>query len=174
VRIDGGVRVGLKINARHHAVRHRHPLTADRVAIDGDRRFNLRDAAEFQRNGALEESRLGNFQHREIAVVPDELDTRGVLVRVVVFFHDEEAPVADDMGVGHDALAVDDEARADPAADVARHPRHLVVCVLRGDADADEAFADFSRRRGRERGGGEQRRDEENFPKKTVHVWRED
>ena len=151
--------VRLEVDPRDDAARHAHALAADGIAVDRDARFQRRDAADFQRFEALEKLGVRHVQHREVAIVGDEFDRRGIFLRIVFPLDGDETLVADDVRVRDDARPGDDKPRADPALNVAGVPRHLVVGVLRGRRHADDALTDVGDVRAH--GGGQDQRDQE-------------
>ena len=150
VRVHSGVRVGLEIDAGNDAAGDGEARAADGVAIDGDDGFEGGKAAEFEGGGAVEEFDIFDLEEREIAIVRDVENAGGIGLRVALFGNGEEARVADDMGVRHDAVAVDHKPRANAGEDFSAGPRGFVVGLLGGGLDADEALGD--------RGGDEESR----------------
>ena len=70
----------------------------------------------------------------------DEGDFGGVGLRVLVAFDEDLATVADNVGVGHDAFALDDKAGATAASDVAEPPGCLPVRALAEAEDFVQAY----------------------------------
>ena len=67
----------------------------------------------------------------------DKEDFGRILVRVAVAFDREIATVADHVRVGHDAIAFNDEACADTAAEHPCIPRRPIIGRNFGRGDAD-------------------------------------
>ena len=74
----------------------------------------------------------------------DKQNRGGIFIRIAVAFDGEIAAVAHDVCIGHDAVAVDDEAGADAATDDARIPGRLVIGLDLGRGDADKTLLDRS------------------------------
>ena len=142
VLIDRRMRVELEIDARDDAGRDRHAFAAKRKSVGRDDRFELRNAAELQRHHVLEKLRRRDRNEREIAIVRHELNRGRIFVRIAVAFDRQVAAVADHVGIGHDAIAIDDKTGADAARDDAGIPRRLIIRLNLGRGDADKAFLD--------------------------------
>ncbi len=72
----------------------------------------------------------------------DEKQTRGIFFRIAIALDREVAAVADDVGVGHDAIAADEKAGADATLDAAGIPRRLVIGLHFRAGDANDAVLD--------------------------------
>lgn len=85
-------------------------LPASWIAVRGHRAANLGKSADFQGIESVEESRILNLEHREIAIVADVLDTGTVGFRVLIAEHKDLLGIADDVRIRHDALPFNHEA----------------------------------------------------------------
>ena len=168
------MRVELEIDPRNDAGRDRHALAADGIAVGGDGRFQFRNTAETHRRCPFEKIGRCHFDQRQVAIVRDEKHAGRVFLRIAVALHGEVATVADDMGIRHDAPAVDDEPSADSALDGAGVPRCLVVWFYFGAGDPDDAVLDFAVRLRGEIGGEEKGRTEQKMAAVHAQEVRED
>ena len=73
----------------------------------------------------------------------DEFDLSEVGFRVLIFPHDDLPRPADDVGVGHDAFAPDDEARATGALHGIESPRRRPIGRLAESLDLDDRTFGF-------------------------------
>ena len=73
-----------------------------------------------------------------------EENGRRIFIRIAFALDREVAAVAHDVGVGHDALAVDDKPGADAALDRAGVPGRSIIGLHLGRGDADEAVLDLA------------------------------
>ena len=88
----------------------------------------------------LKKLRSVDCDEREIAIMRDEEDRGRIFVGIAVAFDGEIAAVADDVGIGHDAVAIDHESRADAATDRAGVPRRFVIGFDRRRSDANKTL----------------------------------
>ncbi len=152
VLIDRGVGVELKVDARDDAGRDGHALAADRITVGRDGRFQLGNSAQGQGGHVLRKIGRRHFDQSQIAIVRHKQDAGRIFLRVALSFDREVTAVTHDVGIGHDAVAGDDEPRADSPLNPARIPRRLVVRIHPRSGDADEAVLDLGVRRRRETG----------------------
>ncbi len=136
--------VQLEVDPRNDPGGDRHALAADRISIGRDGRFQFGNSAETERHHILEELGRRDLDQREIAIVRDEQNRGRILIGIALALDRKIAAVADDMGVGHDARSVDDEAGANPFLNRAGIPRRLVIRLDVGRGDANEAFLDLA------------------------------
>ena len=137
-RAVAAVHVILQLNARHHPARVGDLFAARRIAVRHHRRTNLGQIAEFERLKSAKETLILHFEQREVTVVRDEFDAREVRPRVLVAVHEDLLGPAHDVRVGHDALALDDEARTAAAADRVKPPRCVPDRLLAERHDLDD------------------------------------
>ena len=110
--IDGRVRVELEINPRDDPGRNRHPLASNWITIRRDGRFQRGNRAQLQRQHVFEKVGSRHLDHRQVAIVRDELYFRRILVGIAVALHGKVTAVGHHMRVCHDTIAAYDETGA--------------------------------------------------------------
>ncbi|MBI3551184.1 MAG: hypothetical protein HY077_01595 [Elusimicrobia bacterium] len=136
------MRVGQHLDARDDALGRRELVAPDREAVDDELVALLRQLAEFDGDGALEELGVVNLEDRELGVVAHELDLGRILAGVAGFLNLDEGRIGHHVGVGQDASALDDGARASGVLLVGQLPRLEVVGLLDDGEELDQRLAD--------------------------------
>src|SRR5436189_3155788 len=121
------MRVELKIDARHDPGGDRHPFATYWIAVGRYRRFQCRNSAQLQWQHILEKIRSRYGDHRQVAIMRDELYLAGILIRIAVAFDREIAAIGNDMGVGHDSITAYDETGANAPLEPSCVPRRFVI-----------------------------------------------
>src|SRR4029077_10081124 len=109
VRIYSRVRISLKIDSRDYAAGHGEPVSPDRIAINRDGALDCGDASEMQSSRIREIIRIVDGEQREITVVRNVRNSCWIGFGISLLGDGQEARIADDMRVGHDAVTCDDE-----------------------------------------------------------------
>ena len=85
-----------------------------------------------------------SFRYRQVDPRADRLDPGGQLVARLVAFDEELAGVEHDVGVGQDALAVDDDAGAAGFVRAVLGPGLCQVGIAHRRGDLDDRLADLA------------------------------
>jgi hypothetical protein len=75
--------------------------------------------------------------------VADKLHDCWIPLRIILLFDHDKSRVADNVGVGKNSVAVDNEAGADSYSHRSWIPRHFVVLFLGCRSDSDKTLPDI-------------------------------
>src|SRR4030095_4987356 len=125
--IDRRVRVELEINPRNDPGGDRHPLASDWITVRRDGRFQPRNPAKLQWQHVLEKIRSRHSDHRQVAIIRNELYFGRIFIGIAVPLHSEVTAVGNNVCVRHDAIAAYDETGANAALEPSGVPRRFVI-----------------------------------------------
>jgi hypothetical protein len=149
-RINGSIRldreelsianvgVWLELNARDNAACVRNFFAARRIAVGDDSGSHFRQFAEFERFEVFEEVRVLYGQKRQVTIVGDKLDFGKVGVRILVTVNDDLSRPTHDMGIRHDAFALDHESGAARPMNRFKSPWSIPHRLLDEGGDLDD------------------------------------
>src|SRR5262249_30988472 len=101
----------LDLNARDNAAGIGDLPATCRITVGHHRRAHLGQRPDFQRFQSVEKLFVFDFQKRQIAVMSYEADFGQVWAGILITVNEHLFGPAHDVGIGHNALTANDEAR---------------------------------------------------------------
>ncbi len=141
MRLTSRVRIGVVINSAHHPPRYGQPISPDGKSVHTDDRFQIRNLAKLQIGRSLIKFRIFHFNHRQVAIVRHKDHPGRIFSGIRLPLYREVACSTHHMGIGHNPLSINDEARTSSGTDGPRIPREPIIPGLRSYLDHHHIFS---------------------------------